>query len=174
VKRNTYSLLNNFMNLLPPYGKSLSRRGKLAKKVLKKCGENLKISANVNIYNPENVICGDHVYIGYGSYIGGGQVQLDNQVMIGPYCSIVAGNHTLKDESYRFGPYDFGSIHIGEGTWLGSHCVITNNVTIGKCCLIAAGAIVTRNLPDYSVAAGVPAKVIKTINSTDSEEGDIQ
>lgn len=163
VKKNTYAVLNNILNILPPYGKSLSTRGKLAAKVLKSCGENLKISSDVNIYNPQNVIVGNSVYIGYNTYLGGGEIILADQVIIGPFCSIVAGNHTMKDESYRFGPYDYGKIEIGRGTWLGSHCVITSNVKIGKGCIIAAGSVVTKDIEDFSVVGGVPAKLIKKV-----------
>jgi len=85
--------------------------------------------------------------------------------MTGPFCTIVAGNHTCKDDSYRFGKYDFGKIVIGSGTWLGANVVITSNVVIGKCCLIAAGSVVTTDIPDYSIVGGVPAKIIKRIKT---------
>lgn len=163
MKKNTYAVLNNILNVLPPYGKSLANRGKLARKVLNDCGENLKISSNVNIYNPQNVSVGKNVYIGYNTYLGGGEIRLEDEVIIGPFCSIVAGNHTMKNESYRFGPYDYGKIEIGRGTWLGSHCVITSNVKIGKGCIVAAGSVVTKDIEDFSVVGGVPAKLIKKV-----------
>lgn len=161
MNKSTYAFFNNILNIFPPYGTSLSWRGKLAKKVLRECGDNLKLSSNVNIYNPQNVIVGKNVYIGYNTYVGGGKVYLDDEVIIGPFCSIVAGNHTMKSDSYRFGPYEFGEISIGRGTWLGSHCTITSNVKIGKGCLIAAGSVVTKDVEDHSVVGGVPAKLIK-------------
>jgi len=169
MKKTTYAFLNNILNVLPPYGKALSIRGKLAIKVLNNCEGNLKISSNVNIYNPKNVMVGKNVYIGYNTYLGGGEIILEDEVIIGPFCSIVAGNHTMKNESYRFGEYQYGSIKIGRGTWLGSHCVITSNVKIGKGCLVAAGSVVTKNVEDFSVVAGVPAKVIKKLNSNKGE-----
>lgn len=164
MNRSVYSFFNNLLNILPPYGQSLDFRGKLASKVLKETGERLRISANVNIYNPQNVSIGDHVYIGYNTYIGGGEVRLDDQVIIGPFCSIAAGNHTMKDQSYRYGPYVYGKIHVGRGTWLGSHVTITNNVTIGKGCLIAAGSVVTKDVEDFSIVGGVPATFIKKVD----------
>lgn len=159
-----YAFLNNCLNILPPHGKALDLRGKLARRYLKSCGQRLRISGQVNIYNPQRVSVGDHVYIGFNTYIGGGEVFLDDQVIIGPFCAIVAGNHTMKDESYRYGPYDFGSIHIGRGTWLGAHVTITNNVRIGKGCLIAAGSVVTKDVEDFSIVGGVPAKFIKKVS----------
>lgn len=161
MNKSVYAFLNNCLNVLPGFGKALSIRGMLASKAIKSCGSNLKISSNVSIYNPQYLSVGKNVYIGYNTYIGGGEVFLEDEVMIGPFCSIVAGNHTMKDGSYRYGPYDYGSIHIGRGTWIGSHCMITSNVKIGKGCLIAAGSVVTQDVDDYSVVGGVPARLIK-------------
>lgn len=161
MKYNIYSFLNNILNIMPPTGKSLSIRGKLASKIIPISGKNLKISSRVNIYSPKDLKVGDNVYIGYSTYIGSGEIILEDEVMIGPFCSIVAGNHTMKDNSYRYGPYSYGKIIIGRGTWIGSHCVITSNVEIGKGCLIAAGSVVTKDVPDFSVVAGVPGKIIK-------------
>lgn len=161
IKQTVYSILNNLLNILPPHGKFISWRGKVTTIFLKQSGKNLKMSSGVKIYNTDNLIVKNNVYIGLNTYIGGGLVTLEDEVVIGPFCSIVAGNHTKKDDSYRFGPYDSGTISIGRGTWLGSHCVITNNVKIGKGCLIAAGSVVTKDVDDYNVVGGVPAKSIK-------------
>ena len=56
-----------------------------------------------------------------------------------------------------------GPIHIGENVWIGDKVTILPNVTIGKGCIIAANAVVTKSIPEFSVVAGVPAKIIKTI-----------
>ena len=163
--------MNNLLNILPPYGKALDLRGRLAQRVLKRCGKRLRISSNVNIYNPQNVTIGDHVYIGFNTYIGGGDVVLADQVIIGPFCAIVAGDHTMKDGSYRYGPYAYGRIEIGRGTWLGSHVTITSNVKIGKGCLIAANSVVVKDVEDFSVVGGVPARLLKKV---EFQEGDVQ
>jgi len=169
LNRSLYSLLNNLLNALPGFGSALSWRGSLARMALKRCGRNLKISSNVNIYNPQNVTVGDSVYIGYNCYFGGGEIVLDDEVIIGPFVTVVAGNHTMRDGSYRFGPYQHGRIHIGRGTWLCANTVIASDVTIGKGCLVAAGSVVTKDVPDYSVVGGVPAKLIKTVTPEDAE-----
>ncbi|MHB0912217.1 MAG: acyltransferase [Armatimonadota bacterium] len=131
---------------------------------LQTSGRNLKISSNVNIYNPQNMHVGDNVYIGYNCYFGGGDIFLDDEVIIGPFCTIVAGNHTMKNGSYRFGPYSYGTIRIGRGTWLGANSVITSDVSIGKGCLIAAGSVVTKDIPDFTIVGGVPAKPIRKVS----------
>lgn len=169
LNRSLYSLLNNLLNILPGFGGALSWRGKLASMAFKSCGRNLKISSNVNIYNPQNMTVGDSVYIGYSCYFGGGEIELADEVIIGPFVTVVAGNHTMRDGSYRFGPYQYGSIHIGRGTWLCANTVIASGVTIGKGCLVAAGSVVTEDVPDYSMVGGVPARLIKTIAPEEPE-----
>lgn len=157
-----FHYLLSFYNIFPPVGKYLSWRGKMISWFILSCGKNLKVSSRVNIYDPSMLSCGDNVYIGYNTYIGGGKIFLDDEVIIGPFCCIVAGNHTAKEGSYRFGEYQSGNIEIGKGTWLGAHATITANVKIGKGCIIAANAVVTKNVPDYVMVGGVPAKFIKS------------
>ena len=166
-----FPVVLNLLDLLPGKGKSLALRGNWTKRFLASCGDNLKLSSRVNIYSPENLHCGDSVYVGYGTYIGGGQVFLDDEVIIGPYCCIVAGNHTRKDNSYRFGPYDSGAIRIGRGTWLGAHVTVTNGVRIGSGCLVAANSVVTRDIADFTVVAGVPAQPVRTLQDQSTGGG---
>ena len=59
------------------------------------------------------------------------------------------------------GVYSQGSIVIGDDVWLGAGAVVLDGVRIGKGCIVGAGAVVTKNLPDYAIAVGVPAKVTK-------------
>ena len=53
------------------------------------------------------------------------------------------------------------NVHIGDGSWLGTHVVIAGNITIGKHCVIGANSVVKHDIPDYCVAAGIPARIIK-------------
>ena len=163
LNRTLYAFLNNLLNIFPGFGRALSWRGNLAAMAFKSCGRNPKISSNVNVYNPRNMVLGDSVYIGFNCYFGGGEILLDDEVVIGPFCTVVAGNHTMKDGSYRFGPYEYGTIRIGRGTWLGANSTVVSGVTIGRGCLVAAGSVVTKDVPDYTVVGGVPARVIKTV-----------
>lgn len=173
VGRILFSTVLGMMNSLPAYGKALGWRGKWVGRFLKASGTNLKLSSQVNIYDPKKLSVGDSVYIGFNTYIGGGLVFLDDQVIIGPFVSIVAGNHTLKDGSYRFGAYDFGEIKIGKGTWLCANSVITNNVELGRGCLVAAGSVVTKSFEDFSIIGGVPAKLIRKLTVVEIKEKDV-
>ena len=162
LNSSLYAFLNNLLNVLPGFGRADALRGWLASMALKGCGRKLKISSNV-IMNPQNMTVGDNVYIGYSCYFGGGEIVLEDEVSIGPFVTVAAGNHTMCGGSYRFGPYEYGRIRIGRGTWLCANTVITSGVTIGKGCVVAAGSMVIRDVPDYSVVCGVPAKLVKTV-----------
>lgn len=163
MNRSVYAFLNNCLDLLPPYGSALDLRGRLASRFLRDAGERLRISSRVNIYDPQNVSVGSHVYIGYSTYLGAGRIILEDEITVGPFCAIASGNHTRRNRSFRYGPYQYGEIIIGRGTWLGAHVTVTSGVTIGQGCLIAAGSVVTKDVPDDSIVGGVPGRVIGTL-----------
>ena len=74
---------------LPTYGWGIAWRGKLMSALLKRCGKNLKLALPaVHIYNPKRLSLGDNVYIGYNSYIGDGDITFDDEVVLGPFCSV--------------------------------------------------------------------------------------
>lgn len=137
------------------------RRGKLYEPFLKSYGKNFKIGTQAFIYNPNELTVGDDVYIGFNSYLGQGIINLNDQVLIGNFVSITASNHLKKDNSFRFGGFEGKPVNIGLGTWIGAHSSILSGVTVGKGVLVAAGSVVTKNLEDHAVYAGVPAKKIK-------------
>lgn len=161
-KRKFYELLTRYYcPFLPAKGKGVTIRGKIYSTLLKQCGKNLKISSNVNIFSPETLSVGNNVYIGFNTYLGAGEIILEDEVVIGPFGSITAGNHMFRNGSVIGGGYKYGKVIIGKGSWIGAHVCLTADVRIGRGCLIAAGAVVTKNVPDYTVAGGIPAKYIK-------------
>ncbi len=118
----------------------------------------------------EGLVIGDNVGISAKSFIGvRGSVSIGSDTIIGPYCSIHAENHTFRDMDtlIRQQPSSRKGIEIGSNCWIGAKTVILDGVKIGNGCIIAAGAVVTKSIPDNSVAAGIPAKVIK-VRSKDS------
>lgn len=140
------------------------KRGRLYEPYLKKVGLNFKVASQATIYNPMGLEVGDNVYIGFNSYLGQGEIQLDHEVLIGNFVSITASNHLRKENSYRFGGHKSSKIRVGRGTWLGANSCILAGVEIGSGCLIAAGSVVTKNFTNNLVVAGVPAKVIRDLN----------
>lgn len=87
--------------------------------------------------------------------------------MFGPNVSIYAATHETDVQSRRDNIEYAKPVSIGDDCWIGGHVVILPGVTIGKGCTIAAGAVVSRDIPDWSVAMGQPARVVKTVRPVD-------
>lgn len=115
---------------------------------------------------------GSNVFIGLYSYLNG-NVTVGNNVLIGPHCSIVAGNHKFDPQtgwfSARTEKDGDDSVSIGDGCWLASGVTVTPGVKIGKANLICAGAVVTKSTEDYAIMAGVPAKKVGYIDRETGE-----
>ena len=91
-------------------------------------------------------------------------IQIGEKVMTGPFVYISDFNHRYNNINLPIqdqGLSNKGGICIGKGTWIGAHSTIVDSVNIGKGCVIGANSVVTRDIPDYCVAVGSPAKIIK-------------
>lgn len=114
------------------------------------------------------IIIGNNNYICYNfSAISGGDILLGDDILIASDVTIVSHNHGMNPESqlsYMHQELSAENVTVGDGCWIGEKVQIMPGVSIGKKCIIAAGAIVTKDIPDYSIVAGVPAKVIKKYN----------
>lgn len=113
-------------------------------------GDGLKIGDNSNI--------GPYSYIGCSGYI-----EIGNNVMISPRVSIYAENHIYEDSNVSIKSQGIKRefVKIEDDCWIAANSVILAGVTIGRGSVIAAGSVVTKDVPPYSVAAGIPAKIIK-------------
>lgn len=113
----------------------------------------------------EGLIVGNNSNIGPYCYVGcSGGIRIGSNVMMAPRCSLFAENHnfddmshTLKEQGVKRSPID-----IEDDCWIASHSVILAGVTIGRGSVVAAGSVVTKSMPPYSIIAGVPARVIKS------------
>lgn len=136
----------------------------------------ISIGSNV-IIRPSSCIyangCKSVVSFGSGTEIGNhstissvNEVIIESDVLTGPHVFISDHNHEYRNPSQPVSKqgvmFQNGSkVVIGEGTWLGTNVVVVGNVKVGKHCVIGANSVVTKDIPDYSVAAGIPCKVIK-------------
>ncbi len=102
----------------------------------------------------------------YSIIRGQGGVTIGDRVFTSPFTQIIAVNHIFDDPKRPFIHQGITAegIVIEDDCWLGAGAVITDGVRVGKGSVVAAGAVVTRDVPPHSVVAGVPAKVIKTID----------
>lgn len=92
-------------------------------------------------------------------------VYIGNYVMIGPNTLITTVNHPMTPRGRREKKAIAKAVHIGNDVWIGGNVTILPGVTIGNNVVIAAGAIVTKDVPDNSLVAGIPARVIKKLEN---------
>ena len=111
-----------------------------------------------------DVIIGDHTRIGLHNTIIG-PVDIGNHVNLAQGITVTALNHNFSDTNKRIDEQGVStnSVTIEDDVWVGANAVILPGVTIGENCVVAAGAVVTKDVPPHSLVAGVPAKVIKKI-----------
>lgn len=134
-------------------------------------GDGVQIRPDVDIFAGEKLIIGDRCDIGTRNRIVG-EIVIESDVLLGMDNYISSSDHIydnpdmpIMDQGARFirrNGHD--ELKIGQGSWIGTHVVIIGDVHIGKNCVIGANSVVTRDVPDYSVAVGTPAKVIKRYN----------
>ncbi|MGF1539930.1 MAG: acyltransferase [Pleurocapsa sp.] len=109
------------------------------------------------------IYLGERTYIGpYTCISGYGKVAIGKDCLIASHCAIYAHNYNFSDPNKTIKEQGFVSkgITIEDDCWLGSGVKVVDGVTIGKGCIVAAGSVVMRDIPPYSIAAGFPAKVI--------------
>ena len=113
----------------------------------------------------EELIIGDNVGIAANAFIAmRGKLEIGDNTIFGPGVSIHCENHNFSDleTPIRLQGATRKGVKIGKDCWIGSKAVILDGVTIGDHVIVAAGAVVTKDVPDYAIVGGVPAKVIKT------------
>ena len=116
------------------------------------------------------VVIGDRCLIGRGSSVIGHQlIEIGDDVWTGHQVHITDMNHGYEDVDLPISVQAQGpqAVRIGSGSWIGHGCVILPGVTIGRHVVIGAGSVVTSDLPDYSVAVGAPARVVRRYSPGD-------
>jgi acetyltransferase-like isoleucine patch superfamily enzyme len=116
----------------------------------------------------KNVVIRPNTFLIADPRLGGGGIIIEDKVLIGPGVHLYTNNHKFSDK--RKAIYDQGypmptqadSIHLKKGCWIGAGAIILPGVTVGVNAVVGAGSIVTKNVPDFTVAVGNPARFIKT------------
>lgn len=143
---------------------------RLERELFGKSGENIYVNP------PFHVDYGRHIEIGNNFYANMDCIFLDvnkiiigDNVMVGPRVSFYTAGHPI-DAEVRNTDLEFGlPIHIESNVWIGGNAVILPGVTIGENSIIAAGSIVTKDVPANTIVGGNPARVIREINEADKE-----
>ena len=129
---------------------------------------------NVRILTPFICDFGNRVKFGNGVFINhsailsaSGGIEFEDGVSVAPGVRIATINHDFNE---RHTKYTYGKVVIKKNAWIGMNVTICPGVTIGKYAIVAAGAVVTKDVPDYAVVGGCPAKVIKMQNPEEQME----
>lgn len=145
-----------------PFG-GISRaiRASAGRMILSGCGKNVNIERGA-VFN-RNCSLGNNSGIGINACLNG-TVSIGDDVMMAPECMIYTANHRYDrtDVPMRLqGTSEERPVRIGNDVWIGARVTILPGVTVGDHSIISAGAVVTKDVPDYGIVGGVPAKVIK-------------
>ena len=146
--------------------------------VQKKFMKLTRVSSNVKILSRKNLDMDENVWIGHYSLLDASNgIKIDQGVQTGPYVSVFShsshisirllGNNYLQSDK-RIGYID-GKVEIGAYTFIGTMSAIFPGVTIGKGCLIKAGSVVTKSIPNFSIVSGNPAIVTGNVLDMDTK-----
>lgn len=165
IRKNIGWILYTFMGGVLPHGTykqfpiSQSIRRLAGILLFEKCGKGINLGRKIRF--SRKVTIGNNSSIGNNAYLSG-KIIIGNNVMIAPNCTFIAISHRFSDKP----PFQhIGSanapIIIEDNVWIGYGAIILEDVTIGKGSIVAAGAVVTRDVEPYTIVGGVPAKLIK-------------
>lgn len=135
-----------------------------------------KIGENSQVLPPFRCDYGRHIHIGKNTFINFnvsmvdvGEIKIGSQVLIGPSTGIFTAIHPIDPEIRATGVEKSKPIIIEDKVWIGGNVTILPGVTIGKGSIIGAGSVVTKDIPEMSIAIGNPAKVIRKITDDDKK-----
>lgn len=134
------------------------------KKYAKNCGNNIYIGSNVKLKNISELSLGDNVSIHAFCYIDAiGEIIIGNNVSIANMTSIISFDHTWdkKDLPIKYNKVILKKIEISNDVWIGSNAKILGDTVINQRVIVAAGAVVNKDVASYSIVGGIPAKLIK-------------
>ena len=99
-------------------------------------------------------------------------IVIDDDVIIGAFSSVIDSDHTFAEgrPNVMQNSVSAEPIHIGRGAWLAERVAVLRGSSIGRCCIVGANSVVRGELPDYSIAAGAPARVVGEVTGVDAED----
>lgn len=138
----------------------------LVRNLSKDCGENVSVHPNVFLLNINKISFGNNISIHPMCYIdGAGGISIGNDVSIAHATSILSANHTWNDLKLpiKYNKETYASVVIEDDVWIGCGCRILAGVKIASRAVLAAGAVLNKDIYSNTLAGGVPAKEIKKI-----------
>lgn len=143
----------------------------LKRNMLGEHGKNVHFGQDATVSGWENILCGNDVSIGARNKFlcTKAKIKIGNHVIFGPDVMIVTGNHIIdvqgtyissfREEDKR--EFDDQDVILEGDNWVGARAIILKDVKIGYGAVVAAGAVVTQDVPPFAIVGGVPAKIIK-------------
>lgn len=153
----------HFLFLFIPSTRCFAFKRKLMRWAGASVGNNVNIVSSARFYISGALIIGDDTWVGHDVLIVGGSadVSIGSKVDIGPRVTIVTGTHEIFTDVKRAAGRCYSlPVMVDDGVWIGSGATILGGTSIGKCCIVAAGALVNRDVSSKAVVGGVPAKLI--------------
>lgn len=143
---------------------ALEERQKILKELFGGVGENCVIEPTFKCDYGSNIYVGDNVYMNFDCvFLDVCDIKVGDNTLFGPGVHVYAATHPIDPVTRKNG-LEFGKpVSIGENCWIGGRAVICPGVKVGNGVTVAAGAVVTKDVPDNAVVAGVPAKIIKQL-----------
>lgn len=150
------------------FGRPASGREKILKKLLKSVGENVHFEPVFRCEFGYNISIGNHFYANFDCVmLDGGGIEIGDYVLLGPRVGIYTANHAADAWERARGACYAKPVKIGNHVWIGGGVHINPGVTIGCNSIIGSGSIVTKDIPENVIAAGIPCKVIRAITKED-------
>ncbi len=138
------------------------------KAALAACGEDVTIRPGAHILVPSRVQLGHHVALGHYTMLNGnGGIHLGDFVLLGDHVVLASSTHPV--EAVRFHTTEEAPIRVEDNAWLGAGAIVLPGVTIGANAVVAAGAVVTADVPANTVVGGVPARPLRTFELSSQE-----
>jgi acetyltransferase-like isoleucine patch superfamily enzyme len=126
-------------------------------------GKNVRIGGKIKISGNGKVVIGDHSTLNEGVFFVAGDITIGKYCRISPYVLIISSQLDLK-HPYCNRPHINKPVVLEDGVWIASGSIVLPGVHIGEGSVVAAGSVVTKNIPAYELWGGVPAKKIKKLD----------
>lgn len=144
-----------------------------------RAGKNLRVYPPLHVDFGCNIYTGDNVFINQNcTFLDNNTITVGDRVMFGPDVKVYAGDHPLEGRERYIDTGDGNAyivsssrpVRIGNDVWIGGGAIILPGVTVGNNVVVAAGSVVTKDVPENVVVAGNPARIIKKLNGESNKE----